>query len=86
MHDEMKKRRFRISRRFSFGLNKLSIKPRFFRKCEWIRLKGSPWNTTYHSSLQKKSDQNNPYFPERSVMYPELYRRAAIGIREVREI
>ena len=79
----MKKRRFRISRNMVI---QFSAEPRFFKDCEWIRVKGSSWLSTYYSAFRRESDQNNPSFPDRWQAYPERYKSAAKGIRVVREL
>lgn len=79
----MKKRRFRISRKLVI---QFSAEPRFFENCEWIRVKGSSWLSTYYSAFRRESDQNNPNFPDRWQAYPGLYKSAAKGIRVVREL
>ena len=82
----MKKRRFRLTKRFNQKLIALSAQSKFVEKCDWIRLKGSPWNATYYSSFRQEHVRNNPYFPERVQSYPERYKAAGVGIRVVREM
>ncbi|MCY3859270.1 MAG: SUMF1/EgtB/PvdO family nonheme iron enzyme [Gammaproteobacteria bacterium] len=82
----MRKRWFSLTRRFPVKLNKLSAEPKFFRNCEWVRLKGSTWNATRDSLVLWKFDRGRAYMERPVVTYPERYKGAAIGIRVVREM
>lgn len=82
----MKKKRFRLTNRFDRKLNSLNAESKFIKDCDWIRLKGSPWNTTYYSSFRQELIEHNRDFPVRTQSYPVRYKGAAIGFRVVREM
>ncbi|MCY4128836.1 MAG: SUMF1/EgtB/PvdO family nonheme iron enzyme [Gammaproteobacteria bacterium] len=82
----MKKRRFRLSKKFPVKLNELSSESKFLTNCEWIRIKGSSWLSTDTPTMLWKSDNKNAYLWERIVAYPERYKSAGKGIRVVREL
>ena len=82
----MQERRISLTRRFSLKLNELSTEPKFFRKCRWVRIKGSSWISNNPPMVLSKSNRENAYIPGKFAAYPERYKSAAKGIRVVREM
>ena len=80
------KKRRRFSPFSSRLMNEFSAKPDFIRDCARIRSKGSNWLATRELAFRRKSDQNNPNFPERFVTTPVENMTSTKGLRVVREL